>query len=589
VAVTGGFVEVHFSPIFFASLARRPALLVVVFAALVTALIWGTVATLVAADRSRHFDDARTELRSAQRVMSAHVRRTVETADALLSAIDIWLTHKKDTSGPDPLDELAHLTVGMQGFVEEPLQIRLLDERGRVIAFGKQGTPGMDFSDREYFEQLLPAPVGTFYVGIPLVARDNQRELLPLALRAHANAFGVAVIVAGISIGDFRKAFGDFIGSAPGTSGIFRPDGTVLVQVPDPKNFTGKRIPGFDRERLARQYGTGGVIEHASVVDGGQRITAFTSLEPIPLYVYNSIHVDALLARWWPRALTFGLLGGLATTLALAMSAWIYALIRRNDHDAVRLTQALREAEAANRSKNDFMARMSHELRTPLNAILGFSEMIGDQRFEALAARHRDYARDIHRSGRHLLALIDQVLDIAKIESGVVQLNETEIDLAEFVDECLAVTKPLTAAKHLAVSREIDPSARALLADRRQLRQMLLNLLSNAAKFNRQDGRIDVLVSRQPEGLEITVADTGPGIPEAARAQVFEPFGRGGSQIAGRVEEGIGLGLPITKALVELHGGTIVIGDAPRGGAVVTLCFPPGRILPGDAGSSIAA
>jgi two-component system cell cycle sensor histidine kinase PleC len=208
-------------------------------------------------------------------------------------------------------------------------------------------------------------------------------------------------------------------------------------------------------------------------------------------------------------------------------------------------------------------------------------------RFESLVSRHRDYARDIHRSGRHLLALIDQLLDIAKIESGVVQLNEAKIDLQDFLAECLAVTAPLTGAKKLQVSLSVEPGARALVADRQQLRQMMLNLLSNAAKFNRPEGRIDVLARRVADGLNIIVADTGIGIPGSARPHIFEPFGRGGSQVASKVE-GIGLGLPITKALVELHDGWIELESSAGGGTTATLHFPASRIPP-DIIGSIAA
>jgi len=411
--------------------------------------------------------------------------------------------------------------------------------------------------------------------------------VIPVVLRAQPNAYQVAIIAAGIPVEDFHKAFADFLISAPGTTGIFRRDGKVLVQDPDPDNFVGKRIPNFDYATFLAKWGEYGIVDHASVVNGRPRITAFVALNPIPLLVYASIHIDELRARWWSKALNDLMLGGLATALTFALSAWILVLMRRKDRDALRLAHALREAEAANRSKSDFMAKMSHELRTPLNAILGFSEMISDARFEAMAARHRDYARDIHRSGRHLLGLIDQLLDIAKIESGVVQLHEAKIDLQDFLGECLAVTAPLTSAKKLQVSLSVEPAARALMADRQQLRQMMLNLLSNAAKFNRPEGRIDVLARRVPDGLTIVVADTGIGIPASARAHIFEPFGRGGSQVASKVE-GIGLGLPITKALVELHHGWIELESSAGGGTTATLRFPASRIPP-DIIGSIAA
>ncbi|MBL8705226.1 MAG: sensor histidine kinase [Rhodospirillales bacterium] len=570
-----------------AYLARRPSLLIVVFATLVLALIWATVATLIFAERDRVFDDARHELRGAQRVMGAHVRRTFETAITQLSAVDAWLAQASRSPAQADLADLEGVTKRLQAYTEGAPSFRLFDASGRTLAFGGAGAEGIDASDREFIQVMLNAAPGTMHVGATILTRDTNVTVIPVVLKAQPNAYQVAMIAAGIPVDDFHKAFADFMISAPGTTGIFRRDGKVLVQDPDPERFVGKHIPKFDYEKFIAKWGEYGIIEHTSVVNGRPRITAYVALNPIPLLVYASIHVDQLNARWWSEAINDLMLGGLATVLAIALSAWILVLIRRKDRDALRLTQALREAEAANRSKSDFMAKMSHELRTPLNAILGFSEMISDVRFEALASRHRDYARDIHRSGRHLLALIDQLLDIAKIESGVVQLHETTIDLQEFLAECVAVTAPLARANKLQVSLSVEPAARALVADHKQLRQMMLNLLSNAAKFNRPDGRIDVLACRVPDGLNIIVADTGIGIPAAARAHIFEPFGRGGSQVASTVE-GIGLGLPITKALVELHSGWIELDSSAGGGTTATLHFPASRIPPDRIGSIAA-
>ncbi len=566
-----------------AYLARRPSLLIVVFAALVLSLIWGTVAALILSDRERAYEDARQELRGAQRVLGAHVRRTFEIAITQLSAIDTWLAQASRSPAHSELADLEAMTKKMQAHTEGAPSFRLFDAGGRTIAFGEVGVAGMDVSDREFIQAMANAAPGDTHIGATILTRDTSMHVIPVVLRAQPNTFGVAMVAAGIPVDDFHKSFDNFLISAPGTTGIFRRDGKVLVHHPDPDSFVGQHIPNFNYERFRAKYGEYGIVDHASVVNGRPRITAFVALNPIPLLVYASIHVDELDARWWSKATNDVMLGALATLLTLALSAWILILMQRKDRDAQRLTHALRDAEAANRAKSDFMAKMSHELRTPLNAILGFSEMIGDPRLDSLIPRHRDYARDIYRSGRHLLALIDQLLDIAKIESGVVQLHESTIDLQDFLAECLAVTQPLTTAKKLHVSLSVEPGARGLVADRKQLRQMMLNLLSNAAKFNRPDGRIDVLARRAPDGLKIIVADTGIGIPASARPHIFEPFGRGGSQIASKIE-GIGLGLPITKALIELHRGWIELESSAGGGTTATLHFPPDRIPPESIG-----
>jgi two-component system cell cycle sensor histidine kinase PleC len=233
------------------------------------------------------------------------------------------------------------------------------------------------------------------------------------------------------------------------------------------------------------------------------------------------------------------------------------------------------EAETANASKTAFLANMSHELRTPLNAILGFSEIIAHQSMGPdQLDRYSDYARDIHVSGAHLLSLINDMLDVAKIESGRMEIEPRWVDPREVVDGVVRLVGPRALQKRQTLEIEDMSAAPLVMADERAFRQMLLNLISNAVKFTPQGGHIAVSCTGLSQGgLEIRVADNGPGIPEEKLARVLEPF----SQIDNRFDReagGTGLGLALADGLIRLHGGKILLKNNPGGGLTATLYFP---------------
>jgi two-component system cell cycle sensor histidine kinase PleC len=233
------------------------------------------------------------------------------------------------------------------------------------------------------------------------------------------------------------------------------------------------------------------------------------------------------------------------------------------------------EAETANASKTAFLANMSHELRTPLNAILGFSEIIAHQSMGANQIdRYSDYAKDIHVSGAHLLSLINDMLDVAKIESGRMEIEPRWVDPREVVDGVVRLVGPRALQKRQILEMEDMSAAPLVMADERAFRQMLLNLLSNALKFTPEGGHIAVSCTGLSQGgLEVRVVDNGPGIPEEKLTRVLEPF----SQIDNRFDReagGTGLGLALADGLVRLHGGKIVLKNNPGGGLTAALYFP---------------
>ncbi len=249
--------------------------------------------------------------------------------------------------------------------------------------------------------------------------------------------------------------------------------------------------------------------------------------------------------------------------------------------------EARRRAEEANLAKSRFLATMSHELRTPLNAILGFSEVMKDELFGAhQVPAYRDYSTDIHSSGQHLLALINEILDLSRVEAGRYELKEDAISLSAIIQDCEHLLLLRAQKRGIAINDAIESDLprlwadeRALWADERAIRQVALNLMTNAIKFTPQGGTITIKVGwTQAGGQYFSVRDTGTGIPEHEIPIVMSSFGRG-TLAQKNADEGSGLGLPIVKGLVELHGGTFTLRSKVREGTEVIVVFPPERVM----------
>src|SRR5438874_6550216 len=253
------------------------------------------------------------------------------------------------------------------------------------------------------------------------------------------------------------------------------------------------------------------------------------------------------------------------------MSAFVTALDRR--HLMAQLEQINAALLAANRHKSVFLANMSHELRTPLNAIIGFSELLtdaSDGQFDA-PTRTR-FLNQILTSGKHLLGLINDILDLSKVEAGQMELRLQLVSVAEVVDQVVKTVEPLVAKKNIKLKADVKDSAE-LLADSGKLKQMLLNLVSNAIKFTPEGGAVSIAASRVKDTVEISVTDTGIGIAQADQRQIFREF----HQVdhgPGRKHEGTGLGLALTKRFAALHGGDVRVESVPDKGSTFTLILP---------------
>jgi two-component system cell cycle sensor histidine kinase PleC len=243
----------------------------------------------------------------------------------------------------------------------------------------------------------------------------------------------------------------------------------------------------------------------------------------------------------------------------------------RRSEQAERL--AREHAEKADHAKSTFLATMSHELRTPLNAVIGFSEIIERQLFGDQNARYREYGALIRRSGQHLLAIINDILDIAKLQSGKTELHLEITDVGQVIEEILNLIANQAEAGELELVARVEDDVPPIRVDPIRLRQILLNLLSNAIKFTPKGGRVSIEARSWEGSVRIDVSDSGIGMAEKDIPKALEPFGQISNALT-RAHEGTGLGLPLSKRLVELHGGHFAIASAPDAGTTVTIVFP---------------
>jgi two-component system cell cycle sensor histidine kinase PleC len=331
------------------------------------------------------------------------------------------------------------------------------------------------------------------------------------------------------------------------------------------------------------------VVAVSSMLSSSLPIAVFAATFPVTAAIALDFALQGTLRDYILAVMALTAQGYFALLAFRLYSTTLQTLIARAEKDALigELEQSKaisdegrRRAEAANISKSRFLAQMSHELRTPLNAILGFSEVMKGEIFgEHSIPAYKEYSADIHNSGVHLLGLINEILDLSRIEAGRYELNEESISLVAVVEDCHHLLKLRATNRGITLHEMYEPDMPRLWADERAVRQVCLNLLSNAIKFTPQGGEIWLKAGWTASGGQyMSVKDTGAGIAEEEIPIVLASFGQGSNSIKS-AEQGAGLGLPIAKNLIDLHGGTFTLKSKLRIGTEVIVTFPPERVV----------
>jgi signal transduction histidine kinase len=358
-----------------------------------------------------------------------------------------------------------------------------------------------------------------------------------------------------------------------GTVGVNTRDGTLLLRHPWREDQIGVR---FDRSALFTDLlprapsGTGTVVFYT--LDQSRRLIAYESVRNAPLVVAVTRPWDEILAGWRGNLVIAVLLSLLLVAL-LPLGLW---LVLRAEQARLSAEAARRAAEMGSEQKSQFLALMSHELRTPLNAVMGFSELIRDEAVGPIGnPTYRAYAADIHQAGGFLLAVLNDILDFAKIEAGRMSAAAQKVDCSVLARNVVALVKHALERKSLTLDVAGAEIGRTFHADPRHAQQMVLNLLSNAAKFSAPGGRVRLaFVADADGGMTISVGDDGVGMTADEIETALDRFGQVENPYT-RTEQGTGLGLPIVKGLIGLLGGRLTIESAPGVGTTVSLWFPP--------------
>jgi signal transduction histidine kinase len=575
--------------------------------ALLILVLLATITAVILQLRESELLDEEHQLQNLSLTLAEQADRSFQSVDLVISSVAEGVAAEGATDGASFVEKMAHPDV--QRLLREKISgipqleaVSVISRDGKLINFSRPlPIPDVDVSDRDYFRALKDRPDLKSYLSEPLQNRVTGGWTIFLAHRVNgANAEFLGLIIGAIEMRYFED-FYQAVSLGPDSSiAIQRLDGVMLVRFPG-TDAIGKTFS--NAERLLRG-GLSGTFREPSPIDGQMRLKAAHRLSNYPALALVTNTEAAALASWWgiARLMLVAALG-CAVSVAVAgfavgrqwkqqaMLAHAQAELRHQEDRsaAFEAMRAAKEAaELADRAKSEFLATMSHELRTPLNAVLGFSELMASETFGPLGNdRYRSYVEDIHSSGSHLLNIINDVLDLSKAAAGKLELVETWVEARCVVESVCRLIQPRVGDAELSLTVKMPPGSLTAYADERLLKQMLLNLLSNACKFTPPQGRIECSVSVDAAGMTFAVTDTGIGIPAEHLERVLQAFVQVDSSLSRR-HEGTGLGLALVKVMAELHGGTLRLDSEVGRGTTAAVILPLTRVGPSRS-DSVAA
>ena len=454
--------------------------------------------------------------------------------------------------------------------------LALIDESGSVAvaAHKKNYEHWLDYHKtlvgQQLFEHMREAD--DTYVFIGKHYTENNSSLIIMSRRYNKlnGEFG-GIVVAAINPDYFTDFYNSIASGNQRFMTLMLMDGTVLASGP----YASTSNETLSRKWLAAQVKHGEQVNSETITEGNSmKIASVKNMKNMPIAVSVVLDEEDFLFSWrQSRMKDIGFLA-LFTIFGSVLSFFAVAMAKQ----IIRVEESEGAAILASQAKSEFLANMSHELRTPLNAIIGFSEMINSGYFGPLNSKQKERIHDINLCGSHLLQLISDILEFSKGDAGKLELAEEKVDMAEIVNESIRIMNGKIKAKNIHSVVAIEPGLPILWADKRKLRQVLINLLSNSVKFTPEDGTITVAVRLdQHDNMNLIVADTGIGIAENDISKALSVFGQ---VHRSKSHEGTGLGLPLCKMYAELHDGRLLLTSKIGEGTTVRIIFPHQRVLP---------
>jgi signal transduction histidine kinase len=448
------------------------------------------------------------------------------------------------------------------------------------------------FGDRPHFRIHLDGRFHGLFIGQTVFGRLTRNPILPISSRVEGSDgtfLGVLnILVSPSALTTLHKSIDlgpHGVMTLSGTDNLIR--ARFAADSPDGTKGIGVSMAGGDRPAVIEDHAEG-TFTRPGKIDGITRLFVYGRVGSYPLVVTVGLDLDNELAASRSYATTMIMIAFGATLLLTGLAAYLVREIRGHEATNAALIVSAERAEAANQAKSQFLANMSHELRTPLNAILGFSEMLTAGIPGRLNPKQQGYVANIHEGGGFLLRVINDVLDLAQVDAGKLQLHEEkDVELHCIAAACIALVEEQAIAGGLRLSLEVEDRMPRVIADSTRLTQILLNLLSNAVKFTDPDGSVSLSIRRgENGGVVIEVRDTGPGMTAAEVEIALQPFGQIDSGLTRR-HNGTGLGLPLARELAELHGGSLHVDSEKGRGTTVTVTLPAARVL-ADTATSVA-